>query len=49
MSKQTEEEVEAIIQPDEDDRGQILWLRGLTRLQQQVSCFKMMIVKCKLR
>jgi hypothetical protein len=36
LRRHTEEEVEMILQPEEDDRGQILWLRGLTRLQQQV-------------
>lgn len=37
IQRSTEEEVEKIMQvPDDEDRGQILWLRGLTRLQQQI-------------
>lgn len=32
----TEEEIRQQGAEDEDERGQILWLRGLTRLQQQV-------------
>ena len=28
---------------DEDERGQMLWVRGLTRLQQQVSRMKLVL------
>ena len=51
--KKSEGEAEGAEEDDDDDddpvsggRGQILWVRGLTRLQQQVSSSLRFVVAC---